>query len=66
MTRCAENDCVKIMCVISCLWIIGWPLKMMLGYEDDSSLTAYYRRVGAVVLMIFCVHRMQAHAVSAA
>ena len=52
MTRCAENDCVKILCVISCLWIIGWPLKMMLGYEDDSSLTAYYRRVRADILMM--------------
>ncbi len=45
MTRCAENDCVKIMCIVSCLWIIGWPLKMMLGYDDSSSLTAYYRCV---------------------
>jgi len=44
MTRCANNDCVKIMCIVSCLWIIGWPLKLMLGYDDNSSLTAYYRR----------------------
>jgi hypothetical protein len=43
MTRCAENDCVKILCIVSCLWIIGWPLKLMLGYDDNSSLTAYYR-----------------------
>jgi hypothetical protein len=43
ITRCAENDFVKIFCIVSCLWIVGWPLKLMLGYDDSSSLTAYYR-----------------------
>jgi hypothetical protein len=57
MTRCAENDCVKIMCVISCLWIIGWPLKLMLGYEDNSSLTAYYRHspFAACISLVFAL-----------
>ena len=57
MTRCANNDCVKIMCIVSCLWIIGWPLKLMLGYDDNSSLTAYYRRAGhdaASAIRVIC------------
>ena len=53
-TRCAENSGVKILCVVSCLWIIGWPLKYMLGYDDDASLTAYYRLV-IEFRMIACV-----------
>ena len=44
LSRCAENDVMKVFCVVTCLWIIGWPLKLMLGYDDDTSLTAYYRR----------------------
>ena len=68
LTRTANNDAVKCICIMSCLWIVGWcgaclqrvpvsgsfllkdslftvcrPLKLMLGYNDDSSLTAYYR-----------------------
>lgn len=43
LTRCAENDFTKVFCIVTCLWIVGWPLKLMLGYDDNSSLTAYYR-----------------------
>lgn len=43
ITRCANNDAVKCFCIMSCLWIVGWPLKWALGYDDDQSLTAYFR-----------------------
>ena len=45
ITRCANNDAVKCFCIMSCLWIVGWPLKLALGYDDDQSLSAYFRRV---------------------
>ena len=65
MTRCAENDCVKILCIVSCLWIIGWPLKLMLGYDDDSSLTAYYRLLCFTAPHAYCacaIRNTPAHA----
>ena len=58
ITRTANNDGVKCFCIVSCLWIVGWPLKWALGYDDDHSLTAYFRRASifrALFALAVCV-----------
>ena len=42
LSNLSNNTCAKVLCVLSCLWIIAWPVKKCLDYEDENSITASY------------------------
>ena len=43
LSKASQNKCVQCLCVVSCLWIICWPLYCMCNKNMDNKIIARYQ-----------------------